>query len=192
MYNDSLDNDFDITKNHQGFVKPNYTEDTEKFYYDNELDYETQFTPLMKTHGSFISHYTHRNVISEHSIKYRVHQAVTTEYWHCDHASKKRVKKQKEDEPPTKKQKRNVTKDSKKIGCKAKFKKINFADGKIEVYYEWKHTGHDPTDNIEVANSKLPAYLKLWIEKKVAEGFDWKGIKNLIRLDPSCLERVSD
>lgn len=180
----SLENDVKIT----GYVVPQFEKETVVFDYNNEAEFE-EFKELSKTHGVFIYHQRYEHKVDELLKGQPVFLPISSVHYQCNHSGKKKSKEEK-DQPTTKKR-RKTKKTSIKNGCSAKFQKTTMANGRIQVKYKWKHTNHDPTNIQEVVSSKLTPMVKSWIEKKVAEGLNWKDIKALSRADPSCLGLVS-
>ncbi|KAE8240870.1 hypothetical protein A4X03_0g8276 [Tilletia caries] len=108
--------------------------------------------------------------------------------YQCDHAGRPQSKPLQPNLSPSKRRRRLP---SIKVGCTAKlvvFQPI----GERRVYIKWdyKHTGHDVASMQSVAESRLPKRVREWISARVAEGRDWKAVRNLLRLGEDELQRL--
>ncbi|CAD6907644.1 unnamed protein product [Tilletia controversa] len=108
--------------------------------------------------------------------------------YQCDHAGRPQSKPMQENLSPAKRRRRLP---SIKVGCKATFVACQ-PIGERRIYIKWRHqhTGHDVSSMQSVAESRLPKRVRQWLAARVAEGRDWKAIRNLLRLSEEDLQRL--
>ncbi|KAE8251485.1 hypothetical protein A4X13_0g3973 [Tilletia indica] len=108
--------------------------------------------------------------------------------YQCDHAGQPQSKPLQDNLSPSKRRRRLP---SIKVGCKATVVACQ-PIGERRIYIKWKHQhiGHDVASMQSVAESRLPKRVRDWIVARVAEGRDWKAIRNLLRLGEEDLQRL--
>lgn len=112
-----------------------------------------------------------------------------TEKLACDHAGKYRDRK-KSDLSPSKRRPHR-THGSIKCGCNAHiWIRKQLGSDQIDVEYHWQHNGHTPRSIKDMRESRMSERVKLWVDSRIAEGLDWRSIKDLIRIDDEILDKV--
>ncbi|KAI7848701.1 hypothetical protein BDC45DRAFT_522508, partial [Circinella umbellata] len=65
-----------------------------------------------------------------------------------------------------------------KVGCTAYYNKKTFANGEVQLVYNWEHCNHDSTDpSSYISESRLSDEIKKWIVDAVDKHMDWESIK---------------
>lgn len=172
-------------------VMPVYSEEEVTIRFANECEYNDWVLNIANNHAVWIYHINHKIKKNAQFVGKPLINPLPVEstYYFCDHSFSLKKKTPTEAEPETK---RRRTKESKKIGCTARYIKYLMTDNSIEVLYKWQHVGHDPSKIEEVIKAGLPADVKEWLKKYVEQDFDWKQIKRLLRLDEMSLDEVSN
>lgn len=108
----------------------------------------------------------------------------------CDHSGSYRDRRKPNLSPS--KRRSHRAHDSIKCGCTAQFttrKPLN--SDAVEVEFKWKHTGHEAYSLKNMQESRMSERVRAWVQERVLTGLDWRGIKDLLRLDELMLEEVS-
>lgn len=177
-------------------ITPDYSEEIVDICFESEMQFQAWFDTVVIHHANWAIRTTHiseanlRTVESfDNNNRNMIKLAKETTYFVCDHGGKYKKKAISVEVPTPKKQRK--TRDSIKVGCLAKFTKIIFFNGEVEVKYAWKHINHDPLAVSDIVSSRLPASIKLWIRKQVDSNMDWKAIKACLRMTEQSLDNVS-
>ncbi|CEP17264.1 hypothetical protein [Parasitella parasitica] len=184
-------NSEDIHKDLTKRIIPVYSEDEVIIRFSNEREYNDWAINIANSHAKWIYHVNHTskkhfNLLGKLLV---TPVRVQSTHYYCDHSFYVKVKKRNPDAAETE-PKRRKTKETKKIGCTARFVKYLMSYYSIEVAYKWQHVGHDPSKIEEMIKSGLPDDVKDWLKKYVEQDFDWKQIKRLLRLDEQRLEEI--
>jgi hypothetical protein len=67
--------------------------------------------------------------------------------------------------------------------CKASITLKYHLDGqKVDVDYQWQHTGHNPYSRDGLGNSKIPRGLRLWVKDLAEKGLSATQMAAIVRL----------
>lgn len=58
----------------------------------------------------------------------------------------------------------------------------------LKIKWNWEHTDHAPTTLAALAEHRMSRATRDWLDTRVEQGFDWKAMKGLLRLEDAALE----
>lgn len=90
---------------------------------------------------------------------------------------------------PTKQRGKGLAPRTYKSQCKAHIeimKEIGIEN--LRVRWFWEHTGHEPGTLKDLADHHMARASRDWLDQRVEQGFNWKCMKGLLRLEEAALE----
>jgi hypothetical protein len=66
-------------------------------------------------------------------------------------------------------------------GCTAAITFKYRFDEKVDVVYQWKHSGHDPYSRQGLSNAKIPRSLRLWVKDQAEKGISASQMAAIVR-----------
>ncbi|KAI7848106.1 hypothetical protein BDC45DRAFT_524321, partial [Circinella umbellata] len=188
----------DINYTHREIVS--YREKKVTLNFESDEAFKVYENNILSKHATWCYHQQYKssaNSVACNSAFSEARLLVLTVKYRCDHAGKPKHKKDyyeniivKNDKntnstpfsstftPVIKK--RRVS-PSIKVGCTAYYNKKTFANGEVELVYNWEHCNHDPTDpSSYTSESRLSEEIKKWIVDAVDKHMDWKSIKTAL------------
>ncbi|SAL95413.1 hypothetical protein [Absidia glauca] len=166
---------------------PSYTQEEVVETFNNKLEFDNWMANEVNNHARFVL----RKTYLPKSPVDAPYQVVQTDYYVCDHSGIPGLKPASENGGPPKRR-RMVKKESKRVGCPAKFTVNVLNNGECKVTYQWIHLNHDPTEWEEIATEGLDDETRAWLQEQVDKQMNWRSISALLRMNHDEMDAVEE